>query len=238
MKIGELEMELAGSRIDVKRSDFLKDTNKLLKDFGSNKKVGSETDELKSKLKLIFQSFVEEINPKEATEKAPESKIDTSSYVYYKNLRELGIYKEKLREINHEILRAFFAPKDKKIRLALKKRLILQNIALIQNRIENKKFSYTRIVKGFEYYQDVLFYMVRSTADVVLYTIFFVGLYLLVGEMLAPWVNISGDMSGLLFPFTILAFFTLLFGNVRSLFMGSISSALFVFIIFALEINF
>ncbi len=33
IKIGELEMELAGSRSDIKRSDFLKDTNKLLKNF-------------------------------------------------------------------------------------------------------------------------------------------------------------------------------------------------------------
>lgn len=190
MKIGELEMELAGSRIDVKRSDFLKDTNKLLKDFGSSKKVGSEADEFKSKLKLIFQSFVEDIVQKDPNEQAVESKVDTSSYVYFKNLRELGIYKEKLREINKEVLRAFFAPKEKKIRLALKKRLILQNISLIQNRIENKKFSYTRIVKGFQYYQDILFYIIRSTADIALYTMFSVGMFLLLGDAVAPWIKL------------------------------------------------
>lgn len=148
LKVGELEIELAGKQANIKRSDFLKETNKLLKDFGSNKKIGSETDEFKSKLKLIFTSLLEDFNNRaEKAEEAKKIRVDNTSYVYYKNLRELGIYKEKLKEVKREIMKSIFAKKDKKDRLALKKRLILQNIALIQNRIESRSFSYTRLVK-------------------------------------------------------------------------------------------
>jgi hypothetical protein len=103
---------------------------------------------------MIFASFLEDFNSR--AEKAEEEKkirVDTTSYIYYKNLRELGIYKDKLKEVKRELLKSVFSPKEKKQRLALKKRLILQNIALIQNRIESRMFSYTRLVKGFQYYE-------------------------------------------------------------------------------------
>jgi hypothetical protein len=77
-----------------------------------------------------------------------EKKIDTQSFVFYKNLRELDLYKNKLRSVQKDLFMAtIFFQKDKIIPLSIRKKLIIQNIQLIENRIKNKKFSYTNIVK-------------------------------------------------------------------------------------------
>jgi hypothetical protein len=63
-------------------------------------------------------------------------------------LRELSLYKDRLKAINKEILRAFFKDKEKKNRLVLKRRLLEQNVKIIESRISQKSFSYTKLAKG------------------------------------------------------------------------------------------
>ena len=77
-----------------------------------------------------------------------EKKIDTQSFVFFKNLRELNLYKEKLSINKKDLFKAtFLFQKDKIIRLNIRKKLIIQNIQLIEKRIKNIKFSYTNVVK-------------------------------------------------------------------------------------------
>lgn len=93
--------------------------------------------------KDIFSNFFTKEEPSEI-----KNQIDTQSFIFYKNLRELNIYKEKLYVVRKDFFKAIiFFQNDKIIYLSIKKRLILQNIQLIEKRIKNKKFSYSSIVK-------------------------------------------------------------------------------------------
>jgi len=81
------------------------------------------------------------------------------------------LYKERLGSIKKEIFRAIFQDSVKKQRLQLKKKLIEQNIQIIESRISLKSYSYTKIVKGLFYYEEVVVFLIKSLADIVLYAL-------------------------------------------------------------------
>lgn len=147
LKIGELEVELIQSNKAEKKQNFLNETNALLKQFGSGTKIRNPETDISMKLQRIIKSIYDAY----FTKKEPiiaEKKVDTQSFVFFKNLRELNLYKEKLRSVQKDLLIAtFLFQKDKIIRLSIRKKLIVQNIQLIEKRIKNVKFSYTSIIK-------------------------------------------------------------------------------------------
>lgn len=147
IKIGELELELIQSNKIEEKQNFLSETNDLLKQFGSNTKIRNpETDALLKLQRILKDVFQIYFTKKETITK--EKKIDTQSFVFFKNLRELNLYKEKLRVVQKDFfLATILFQKDKITRLSIRKKLIIQNIQLIEKRIKNVKFSYTNLVK-------------------------------------------------------------------------------------------
>lgn len=233
IKIGELEMELLATNKTLERSQFLKETNSLLKDLGSNRRVGNDLDAVKKKLGQFFQDFKTAAVPEEKVE---EKKIDTSSFIYFKNLRELSLYRERLVAVRKEIFKSIFADSKKKKRLALKKRLIEQNIQIIESRISKKMFSYTKIAKGFLYYEEVFAYLIRSLSDAVLYsfaaTILFFTVYSLLGNPLAE------QLVRIVFMGSVLSCFVVIFNGVRTFFGIGLGFGIFFLVSLALQINF
>ena len=57
-------------------------------------------------------------------------------------------------------------------RLKLKKKLLSQNIQIIDNRINNKNISYTKIVHGFEYYMDLFISGINQITTIFTYALF------------------------------------------------------------------
>ena len=83
--------------------------------------------------------------------------MDKNSFIYFKNQRELSVYKEILGKNDIVIIKTIFTFQWNKLKkLFLKKKLLQQNIQIIDNRIHNKNISYTKIVHGFQYYIDIL----------------------------------------------------------------------------------
>ncbi|MDP2103637.1 MAG: hypothetical protein Q8K26_01800 [Candidatus Gracilibacteria bacterium] len=147
LRIGAVELELVAGTADKEKQGFINETNDLLKKFGSSERVRNPDTDILLKGKRILDEFIQNFSSIKEIKK--EGKKDTQSFVFYKNLRELHIYKQKLREINKSLFIAtILFQKEKQQRLGLKKRLIIQNIQLIENRIKNIRFSYTKIVKG------------------------------------------------------------------------------------------
>lgn len=147
IKIGEIELELIQSDKITEKQEFLKETNELLKKFGSVIKIRNPETDIYLKIQRIIKDISLNffVKKKILTE---EKKIDTQSFVFYKNLRELNLYKEKLRAVQKNLFIAtIFFQKEKIIRLSIRKKLILQNIQLIEKRIKNTQFSYMSIVK-------------------------------------------------------------------------------------------
>lgn len=236
VKIGELEMDILAKNKEIERAQFLKETNSLLRELGSSKRVWNDFSSIKKKLLGFFwdlsSSGEAEVKAVESTEK----KIDTSSFVYYKNLRELSLYKERLSLVKKEILKALFKGAQKRKRLLLKKRLIEQNIQIIESRITKKRFSYTKIAKWVLYYEEVFVYLLRAISDIVLYAL---SLFILIFSATSFfWPPVSERLVQIAFFGAILGVFSVIFHRARS-FMGvSMGFGVFLLVSFALRINF
>ena len=99
-----------------------------------------------------------------------KKKVDTNSFIFYKNLRELNIYKENLNKVVIDIIKSIFTFQFSQVkRLRLKKKLLEQDIQIIDNRIHNRNISYTKIVKGTQYYMDMLWSFFQGISDIFLY---------------------------------------------------------------------
>ena len=176
LKIGEVELSLLTKNITTEKKKFLSETNKLLWEFGSHKQIKPITEDPLIKLQKILKNFYYDF----FAPKKQEQILNKNSYIYLKTIREITIYKQKLSQVNINIFRnllTFHTKENKK--LQLKKKLIIQNITILQNKIQNKKFSYTQVVKRFEYYREVLLFLVQATGNVVLFGIFIYTIFFL-----------------------------------------------------------
>lgn len=152
-QIGTIELEILKKGMIKEKAKFLAETNKLLQSIGSSEKIQTE-EEKQSSLEYKFQSFLGRFTNEKKPEKVePKNRIDTNSFIYFKNKRELDIYKKAHQNNDSAIVKTFFTGKFSLLkRLLLKRRLLLQNIQIIENRLQNKSVSYTKLVHGFDYY--------------------------------------------------------------------------------------
>jgi hypothetical protein len=156
------------------KKKFLEETNALLKQIGSSERVEVEKKDAVDIGKSI-NNFISSFGKTAEEEKKEElKKTNTNSFIYYKNQRELNLYKENLNRTDIDILKAAFTFQFSKIkRLLLKKKLLLQNIHIIDNRINNKNVSYTKIIHGFGYYIDLFMQGIGQIASTFTYALFF-----------------------------------------------------------------
>ncbi len=172
LKIWELQLELISKNILTSKKEIIKETNKLLKKIWSSKQILLEEDNILSKIKFLIKDFSNFFKNWE------NNKNELNQFVYYKVLREYNIYKQKLKDINLKILKYTFLFKTTElIKLKIKKKLILQNIQLVKNRLKNNKFSYTKIIKWFEYYKNIILFLLQNLWDLFIYIIFFYLLF-------------------------------------------------------------
>lgn len=234
IKIGELELELIQSNKVTEKQEFLKETNELLKKFGSWTKIRNPETDISLKIQRIIKDIY--LNFFEKKEDIiEEKKIDTKSFIFYKNLRELNLYKEKLHVVQKDLFIAtIFFKKDKITRLSIRKKLIIQNIQLIEKRIKNIKFSYSSIVKWLGYYTDISIFLLKRMGDYIIYIIFIYSLFFI--YFFLRWFQ-SFNYS-ILFFVVILLFFSFLTRIIKnnSFFVGYIG--IFIFFYIFLQSNF
>ena len=161
--------------------------------------------------------------------------MNRNSYSYLKTIREIHIYKQKLSQVNSQILHNFFTfhTSDNK-KLQLKKRLILQNITILQNKVYNKKFSYTQLVKGFEYYRDIVLFLIQSVGNIALFAIFIYAIFFL---SLGSYTTFLGSTFAInltsIYIIVLLAFFSFLSKISKNLtLIGFLSILYTIFFIF------
>ena len=184
-QIGTIELEILKKWMIKEKAKFLAETNKLLQSIGSSEKIQTE-EEKQSSLEYKFQSFLGRFANEKKTEKnESKNKIDTNSFIYFKNKRELDIYKKAHHSNDSAIIRALFTGKFSLLkRLLLKRRLLLQNIQIIENRLQNKTVSYTKLVHGFDYYVRSFFDGVSAIGTIISVGLFFyIFLYIILNAL-------------------------------------------------------
>lgn len=234
IKIGELELELIQSNKITEKQEFLNETNDLLKKFWSSTKIRDPETDISLKLQRIIKDIYLDFFTKKETV-VEEKKIDTQSFIFYKNLRELNLYKEKLRTVQKDLFIAtILFQKDKITRLSIRKRLIIQNIQLIEKRIKNIKFSYSSIVKWVQYYTDISVLLLKKIGDYLIYIIFIYSFFFIYFSI--QWFQ-SFNYS-ILFFLVVLSFFSFLTRIIKnnSFLIGYFS--IFIFFYIFLQLNF
>lgn len=80
-------------------------------------------------------------------------------------------------------------------RLYLKRRLLVQNIQIISNRLNNRTVSYTQVVKGFSYYTEIFAKFFHSVTIYLVIGFFFYSLSYIFLQSLRSLEFISVDFN-------------------------------------------
>lgn len=239
LKIGQLELEISKNLAQQQKDEFLKQTNSLLRELGSSKQVGWNLEEAKDKLKSLFSEVFSKSSTEEIEVKWKKI-VDQSSYSYYKNLRDISIYKEKLIETRKAKFAAFFKNRELYNKLSLKERLIIQNISIIEARIQKKKFSYSRLSKGFSYYNSAFVYLVQSVVNLVLQGVSIAVILLSIMNIFSGWedVGVFWTLSSMPFFLLSLFLFAFIFSKARTFVSFGFWVGIYSIVFLLLRINF
>lgn len=235
--IWETELSLLKIGMTDEKQKFLDETNALLKQVWSKDRI--ETDfQKENTLEFKINNF---FTRKKNVEIVPEKeKKDINSFIYYKNKRELDIYKKKLNSIEIDILKAIWSFQLNSIKkLFLKRKLITQNIEIIDNRINKRAISYTKILHGIEFHMHRLFLFVWMITNILFYTLFFYTLIYIILHTLDILSLIQSEMDGKSILFiTLFSIVTLFFSYIRGLYSAIIITPILFFFVYFLSINF
>lgn len=239
-QIWEIELVLVKTWMAEEKKKFLEETNTLLRQIGSSDQIQTDKKEWLDIWKSITNFFSSMAEKSEGQKKWERKPVDTNSFIYYKNQRELNLYKETLNKTVVERIKALFTFNFSLVkRLTLKKRLLLQNIQIIENRVNNRNVSYTKIAHGFEYYIDTFLFWLKEITDIGIFTIFgYVFVYILL-QILGNFglVDISIHPKSFLF-ITIFSVSIFYFSFVRSISVFFIAFILFILSFSFFSINF
>jgi len=236
--IGQIELELVKTGKEEEKKKFLQETNALLKQIGSNDRIQTNaSQDFWKNISDIFSRF----KTKEVVEKKESKKVDTNSFIYYKNQRELNIYKEILWKNDILIVKSILTFQWGKIkRLFLKRKLLEQNIQIIDNRIHNRNISYTKIVHGFQYYVDTLIgslIYISQTGSYILF-LYILSLLLLSAGSEFGILEYGFQENKAVLYITLFSFVMLIFSFIRSLLGFFLSLPILYFVFMFLSINF
>jgi len=232
--IWEIELEALKNGMIEEKKKFLDGTNALLKQIWSNERVKEQgKDDINVSKALSW--LLGKISPQKE-----EKKVDSHSFIYYKNQRELNLYKENLNKTDIQILKAVFTFKFSFAKkLLLKKKLLLQNIQIIDNRIHNKTISYTKIIHGFHYYTSSVVAWIEQISNISLYTLLLYSYIFILFTTLNATGIVHSDIQPKTFLFiTIFSYITLIFSFVRNIWFFVLSVPLMIFVFLFFSINF
>ena len=241
--IGETELALMKTGMTDEKQKFLDETNALLKQVGSHDRIESDIwkeDTLEYKLNHLFEKTKKTAPVWAPSIDVSSVKKDTNSFIYFKNKRELDIYKKKLNFTEIDIIKKILTFQFSKVKkLLLKKKLIAQNIEIIDNRINNRVISYTKILHGVEYHIKNIFHIIDIVTSILVYTIF---LYT-IAYILLHTLDMMGILSNqfqwksMLF-ITLFTLSTFFLSYIRGIKSTTITLPMLLFVLYFLSINF
>lgn len=246
-KIWEIELKALESKKTKEFSEVLKETNKLLK------KVWSKTQfiEKEKDLAYIAENLLNSINTffKEflKSDKKKKEEIDKESYYYLKNEWLLKRYKHLEKELNIEYYKNFYKfllliseeQKDFVTRYNIKKALVKQNITLLEAKISNKSFSYTKIVNTYEKWIRNLLDLFNIFKNSLFFLIFLYSLFFILFLASNYFFELNYNINLSTLKYLILLIFLYFFFSLSKNTILIISnSVIFFFLIITYLVNF
>ena len=254
LKIWEIELSTLEESKNEKSKKLLSETNKLLKQVWSN----TQFKEKNKDIGYLFWLFVSDLNEKvenikntkkKIFEKKEKNLIDKESYSFLKTLLLLDKYKKRLRHNNKEILSSalvFLFPFGKqrgdiREKILLKRKVIKQNISLLNAKKAWKIISYTWVVKGYRKWVEKIVSLINVFDGYIFYVVAsYCALFILYINM----VHLGYSFSGYSFNYTWVFYFIFLLSAFiltsisRWLFLLSLNFVILFFILIFWVVNF
>lgn len=194
-KVWEIELQILEAKKDEESKKLLSETNKLLREVGSRKSFIEKDKDIVYILNNFWKKIQEKLdsNKKEVKKKV---EVDTTSMWFLKNKSLYNKYESKLKELQIEIFKnlyVYFIPGEKnnerKETFNLKKKVIEQNLMILQSRITGKTFSYTKIVKWYKYFiEKMLEFLNFFNHSILIIVVFYSVIFILINILSQLWL--------------------------------------------------
>lgn len=180
LKIGSIELRSIEYDKNIEQRDLLKQTNQLLKKIGSNQKFIEEDRDIKKIFIQLFEQFKSFTQSFKAGLSAPKKQLlDKDSYSYMKTKLLRNKYHTRLQQNTSQIIQhlyMFMFPfwKNKNIvdDITMKRRVIRQNISLLDAKLSGKVYSYVAVIKGYKKTIQLLLSLCHYLSTSLFYIIF------------------------------------------------------------------
>ena len=167
--------------------------------------------------------------------------MDRKSAIYYKTYREGEIYRRKLRDTIKPLIMSYIKfDENERRRLNIRRKLITQNILLVENRLKQGSLSYSRVVRGrLGQYQDTVVEWIRLLGDIVIYAFVIYGVIFIMSRTVATLMGLSFTFNtSALYLVTFSAFMGLMSRFARNFFLLAVVAVLYIIFLLFLQVNF
>ena len=254
LKIWEIELQTLEQSKNERSKKLLSETNKLLKQVWSNTQFREKNKDIKHLFWLFVSDLKEKTQgikdtKKKIFEKKEKTLIDKESYSFLKTLLLLDKYKKRLKYNNKEIIKnisVFLFPfGEKRVELKektlLKRKVIKQNISLLNAKKSGKIISYTWVVKWYRKWVEKIISLIKIFDSYIFYVVTsYCVLFILYLNLVHLWYGFSGysfNYTGVFYFIFLLSAF-ILTSISRWLFFLSLNFVILFFILIFWVVNF
>lgn len=160
LKVWKIELSSIEKDKNEESRNLLWDTNKLLKKIWSKRQFIEKDRDIKYILLNFFskiEKFFTDLKQEKSEDEKKENIVDKDSYSYLKTVVLLWKYKKRLNQNNWNLLKnftnilfPFWKNRDLKDNILIRRKVIKQNISLLEAKKSWKVYSYTRIIKWYK----------------------------------------------------------------------------------------
>ena len=184
---------------------------------------------------------MEQRSVKKQQEKQEGQKVDRISFVYYQTLRELDIYRRKLKDARKEYYKAKFITfnQEKQQEYRIRVQLIKQNIFILKGRIQNRSIQYVKLTRTIQSNSSQFYGLLNFLGDVIAMALVLYCMYFIVWQTLSLFHGKSLPLKLDFFNvFTLGIFLSLVLKLAKKLSMLIVMGVVFAFIYQFFSINF
>ena len=245
-KVWEIELNILEKYKDDNSKKLLIETNSLLKKIGSKEQFIEKDKDLWYIIKWFFNTISKEFKTEKKEKRKKTEDIDKESASYWKTELLISKYISKKRENTLNIFKnilifivPFWNNKEKKDELLIRRKIIKQNITILKAKKTGKLVSYTKVIKGYNYFINYLVLFLQLINNYISLIIYgFSLLFILYIFWTKIWlINFSINMSWI-FTFIYIILWSILIFFSRGILTLGFNLALFIFLFIFWVVNF
>ncbi len=240
VKLSDIEMALIEARKIERKKGYFRDTNALLHELGSGHKIRFSDEKFNfSPVKFLSDAYSDF---RKTLRDRKIGGLDRKSGLYFKVIREKRIYEKKLRDTVRPLVRSYLRfDEGERRRIAIRRKLIRQNILLLEHRLRQGPTPFSKIVRGrLDRYSGTVVEWVRTFGDTVIMAFAIYGVVFVLTRTITQLVSpasFSFNMNAL-YTLSFFAFIGLASRFVKNFTMLIVVATIYLIFMLFLQVNF